>query len=166
LTYYFVAFGTRACDARYRRSEAAGKTPMAKKNGKSNGNTSHIGGFTAPSEVGEVAVELPIEWHTGPEIISRYANQAVVMSAPNECHVSFFEIRPPHVTGPPEEMQKQAAALKSIRAECVARIVMPHDLLARMAQSFKEILERKQKRESKKGEQASVDTGHDKKESA
>jgi hypothetical protein len=100
-------------------------------------------GKAEESDAGDIAVQLPIEWHSGPEIITRYANQATIQRGVNEFHISFFEVRPPILLGASEEeMQKKAEALTSIRAECVARVVIARDFLPTFIQALQTGAER------------------------
>lgn len=64
---------------------------------------------------------VPIEWHYPEGLIGRYANQMLVQFSESECHLSFFEIKPPVVLGDPQEARD---SIKSVRAECVGRIVL------------------------------------------
>ncbi len=71
----------------------------------------------------------PLEWHFGDNIIPRYATNMLVQSGDHEFYLSFFEAVPPIVMGTPEERQAQAAAVASVRAECVSRLVIARDRL-------------------------------------
>lgn len=53
-----------------------------------------------------------------------FANHALVQNEGHEVYISFFDIRPPILTGTQEEKQKQLDELDSVQATCVARIVM------------------------------------------
>jgi hypothetical protein len=68
--------------------------------------------------------ELPIEWHFPGDITSRYATNLVVQSTEHEFTISFFEIRQPILLGSPEDRKIQLEQMKSVRAECVARIIV------------------------------------------
>src|SRR5437762_12588 len=101
----------------------------------------------------EVGIQLPIEWHSGPEIVTRYVNQATVQFGPKECHVSFFEIRPPFILDDDqEERKRKAQELKSIRAECVARIVVTHDFLPTLIQALQKVWDKTQQTVSEQNE--------------
>jgi hypothetical protein len=137
--------------------------PMAKK-----GESGKRNGAAEPSnpQVGQFAFELPISWVTAPEITSKYANHVIIQTGPEETYVSFFEARPPHVTGSNEEVERKAKEIKSIEAKCVARIVMPRSLLAKMTTAFQKLLDQRQDYEAKKGEHQPADASEDRKESA
>lgn len=70
---------------------------------------------------GNEPLAIPIKWHFPKGLISRYASNMLVQFTENECNLSFFEIKPPLLLG---DLDKAKATLKSIKAECVARIVV------------------------------------------
>jgi hypothetical protein len=67
---------------------------------------------------------LPVEWHSSEDIVSRYATNMVVQHSDQEFIISFFEARPPLVLGKPEEIEAKLSQMKSVRADCVARIIV------------------------------------------
>lgn len=67
---------------------------------------------------------IPIDWHFPEGLIKRYANNMLVQRLENEFVISFFEIVPPPIFGSPEERRKQADKVKSVRANCVASVVV------------------------------------------
>jgi hypothetical protein len=86
-------------------------------------------GKPADAATSQVGLPLPIEWHFPEGLVGSYANQALVQMGLMECNIAFFEIRPPLMFGTPEQIQEQAKKITEVRAECVARIVVPHDLM-------------------------------------
>jgi len=77
------------------------------------------------SEHEELAVyQLPIEWYFPEDIISRYAMNLVVQHSEHEFIISFFEVERPLVFGPPEQVGARLKEIKSVRAKCVARIIV------------------------------------------
>jgi hypothetical protein len=74
--------------------------------------------------------KLPIEWYFPGDITSRYATNLVVQSTEHEFTISFFEIRQPILLGDPEDRKAQLEQIKSIRAECVARIIVAGERMA------------------------------------
>lgn len=71
----------------------------------------------------EQGVEIPIEWDYS-ENTSRYATNLIVQHTEHEFILSFFEIKPPILLGSPEEQAQKALEIKSIKAKCVARVVI------------------------------------------
>ncbi|MFN8376696.1 MAG: hypothetical protein U0694_27965 [Anaerolineae bacterium] len=63
--------------------------------------------------------EIPVEWVIPTGIISRYATNLVVQFTGNEFILHFFEAHPPFTLNP-EALDE----LKSIPAECVARVIV------------------------------------------
>lgn len=72
-------------------------------------------------------VLLPIEWHISEEVTTKYATNLVIQHTEHEFIISFFEIYPPVLLGPPEGQKLQAEMIDTVRAECVARIVVASD---------------------------------------
>jgi len=72
----------------------------------------------------EATFGLPIDWHIPDALIPRYATNIVVQHTEHEFVISFFEIPPPILLGSPDEQAAQARGLTSVRAECLARIVV------------------------------------------
>lgn len=87
-------------------------------------------------------VELPIEWNVPDNIVSRYATNLTIQRTENEYIISFFEIKQPIILGDPEKIVEKLKALKSVQAECVARIVVA----ANKMPSFVKALETSAKR--------------------
>ena len=72
-------------------------------------------------------VELPIEWNVPDDLVARYATNMVVQKTENEYIISFFEINQPIILAEPEKIEEYLKGLKSIRANCVARIIVAAD---------------------------------------
>lgn len=68
------------------------------------------------------AVEVPIEWYVPDSIISRYATNMVVQHTGQEFIISFFDTKPPIIIGQPTK--EILDGLKSVRAECIARVIV------------------------------------------
>jgi hypothetical protein len=68
------------------------------------------------------SLALPIEWHVGDEIKTLFATNLIVQSSEHDTKITFFDIQPPLITGTPEQIKKSVEGLKSVRANCVARI--------------------------------------------
>ncbi len=75
--------------------------------------------------------ELPIEWNFG-DLLNRYATNMLIQRGENEFYISFFEITPPLLFSPADH-----GKIKSVKANCVARIVIAKDKL----QSFIDALQ-------------------------
>lgn len=73
---------------------------------------------------GEGAYLLPIEWYFPEGLTSRYATNLVVQHTEHEFTLSFFELRQPVVLGSPEERKAKLEQIHSVRAECVARVIV------------------------------------------
>lgn len=85
--------------------------------------------------------DIPIRWHVPDNLISKYATNIIVQVSENEFVISFFELPPPLILNPAEDLPK----LDSVTAQCVARIIvannkMPEflDVLTRQVAAYKE----------------------------
>lgn len=56
--------------------------------------------------------------------MSRYATHIVVQHTEHEFIISFFEVQPPVLLGMPEEIEARLEQIESIRADCVARVIV------------------------------------------
>jgi hypothetical protein len=72
-------------------------------------------------------VEIPIEWDIPDNLVARYATNMVVQRLENEYLISFFEVKPPIILVEPDEIESKLKELKSIRANCVAQIIISED---------------------------------------
>lgn len=70
---------------------------------------------------------LPLEWNIPDDIIARYATNMIVQRTENEFLISFFETKPPLLLGNPEEISEQVKKIKSVKANCVAQIIVAAD---------------------------------------
>lgn len=67
-------------------------------------------------------LEVPIEWNVPESIVTQYATNMIVQHLEHEFIISFFDTRPPLIIGVPSK--EELASVTSIRAECIARIVV------------------------------------------
>lgn len=104
------------------------------------------------SEVVEMG--FPIEWHFQEDLVARYATNMIVQRTENEFIISFFEIKPPVFLGSPEEIAEQAKGIKSVRANCVAQIIVASGKMS----SFIEALDRNFKRSQTENDNAETES--------
>ena len=69
-------------------------------------------------------IAVPFEWNFPQSVQSRYANNILVQHSEHESIVSFFEVIPPILLGEPQQVSEQLKQIKSIRGNCVARIIV------------------------------------------
>ena len=93
-----------------------------------------------------VRVELPIDWQFPKDLSSRYATHLIVQHTEHEFVLSFFEILPPTIFGPPEAVSAKLELLSAIPAVCVGRIVVAADRMPAFVAVLQENLERYQSR--------------------
>lgn len=79
---------------------------------------------------GELHLMIDFQYPSGPAVFS---NHFMVQFDSDEVHLVFFEIQPPIFMGETEEIGAQAAAMKSIPARAVSRIVVSKSRIASMA---------------------------------
>ena len=72
-------------------------------------------------------VQVPIEWHISEDLDSKYATNLVIQHSEHEFIIDFFEMRHPLILGNPQQVREQREKLESVRAECVARIIVSPD---------------------------------------
>jgi hypothetical protein len=73
-----------------------------------------------------------------PEHMSgRYAHQMVVQTMESEVILSFFEVIPPLLLGTPE--QQKELIEHGIKAECVARIIVPKNRLPDFVKAMSDV---------------------------
>jgi len=84
---------------------------------------------------------LPINWYVPEYLKSKYATNIIVQATENEFIISFYELPPPIILNPVEDLKN----LDSVTAECVARIIvagnkMPEflDVLTRQVKAYQE----------------------------
>ncbi len=92
----------------------------------------------APGEV-----KLPLSFVIPEGIVSRYATNFVVQCTGHEFGISFFEAESPFLLGDdPEENRAILEAAETVRAQCVARIVVSPEGMRQFAGVVKSSLAR------------------------
>jgi hypothetical protein len=83
-------------------------------------------------------IEVPIEWYVPESLVSRYATNMIVQHSEHEFILSFFDTPPPLILGESklEDLQK----IKSIRAICVAQIIVAKDRMQGFVNAMQENL--------------------------
>jgi hypothetical protein len=69
-------------------------------------------------------VLVPIEWYVPDDLVARYATNMIVQKSKDEYFISFFEVKPPLILGEPKEIIGQVKQLSSVRATCVAQVIV------------------------------------------
>jgi hypothetical protein len=85
---------------------------------------------TGPAGSGSVARAFPIEWYVPDELATLYANNIVVQRTDHEFFLYFFDAQPPLLIGPPEAIRTAAEQIESVKARCVARIVVARERMS------------------------------------
>lgn len=94
----------------------------------------------------EQRIAVPIEWCYPDNIVSRYATNMIVQHTEYEFILSFFEVQPPILLGSPEEKQEKALHIESIKAECVARIIVSAERMPNFVRVLQDNLSRSQEK--------------------
>ena len=87
------------------------------------------------SEGTGVAISLPIESHDDHALVV-FADNMLVQIDEHECHLSFYEIKPPLVIKTSDEKKSRLPRLKSIPARCVVRVVISRKRLKTFAEAL------------------------------
>ena len=67
---------------------------------------------------------VPIVWEVPPGFPSQYATHLVVQHTEEDFTITFWDLRPPILMGTPDEKRQQVEALKAVRPDALARIVV------------------------------------------
>ena len=86
--------------------------------------------------------ELPIEWYIPDDMASQYATNMLVQMTSHEFIISFFQLYPPPVLGSPEEQKAKLAAMASVRATCVSRVIVAAERMPEFVRVLQETLAR------------------------
>jgi hypothetical protein len=86
-------------------------------------------------------VSLPLEHHVPDTVVTRLANHVTLQLDQDGCYLSFYEAVPPLLVGNREDVRNQLAGVKSVRAECVARVFLPKTRMADFLNVLKNTLE-------------------------
>ncbi len=86
-------------------------------------------------------LNFPIEWHVSDTLPSHYAANVFVQPGQYEVILTFFEMRPPLLTGTPEQNKATLEKLGAVRAECVSRIIIDPDLIPKLIEALQKGLE-------------------------
>ena len=97
-----------------------------------------------------IQLQLPIEWDIPEEIKTRYSTHIVVQREGHEFIISFFETYLPIILGSPEELKQQIEKLESVRAKCVARVIIGAHRLPGFIKALQENFEAYSEQQTKK----------------
>lgn len=81
-------------------------------------------------------IQIPIDWNVPDDLIARYATNMVVQKLENEFIISFFDIKQPIIIGEPAIIEEKLKELKSIRANCVAQIIVSADKMPKFVDAL------------------------------
>jgi len=70
------------------------------------------------------------------DVDGKYATHLVVQHSDCEFTISFFEVRPPVILGPEQEVKAQLENTESVSAKCVARIVVAQERMPSFIQAL------------------------------
>jgi hypothetical protein len=79
--------------------------------------------------------QIPMVWNFPVDLVSGYATNMLVQTGESELYVSFFEAPPPVLFGP-----EDAKKLESFTAECIARLVISPDRMAKFIEVLQQQL--------------------------
>jgi hypothetical protein len=85
-------------------------------------------------------IEVPIEWYVPESLVSRYATNMIVQHSEHEFILSFFDTPPPLILW--EAKVEDLEGIKSIRATCVAQIIVAKGRMQRFLDAMQDNLKR------------------------
>jgi hypothetical protein len=85
--------------------------------------------ITAPSgegmdEARKDGKALRVVFDAVQEVAPQYASNLVVQHDQHDFTITFLDVRSPLLVGPPEEKERQLRETESVRARCLARIIV------------------------------------------
>jgi hypothetical protein len=69
-------------------------------------------------------IGIPVEWYVPDDLPTRYATNMTLQRTEHEFVLSFYEQKIPLLFGAPEDIQKRASEITSVRATCVSRLII------------------------------------------
>src|SRR5260221_11872877 len=84
---------------------------------------------TEQEEQSSPIINIPIEWPIPYSLQSQYVSAVFVQAGPYEIAISFFEARPPILTGVHEENRAKLKKLWPMKANCVGRVIVNPDVV-------------------------------------
>jgi len=98
-----------------------------------------------------LVIDVPVEWVVPDTVLtSRTTNITIQPSGPSGFIVSFFDQRPPIITGSREEQIEQFKKIEAVPAICTARLFMDYNKLVEYRDVFQATIEEYQQRHRKK----------------
>jgi hypothetical protein len=91
-------------------------------------------------------MSVGVEWEVGDFTPTYYATNIVTQFTDHEFLLSFFELFPPLLVGTPEEIAAQAEQVETVKAQCLARVVIAADRMAGFVDALQGIVEQYQAR--------------------
>jgi len=95
---------------------------------------------------------VPVEMQFPDGLSTKYATNMVVQHTEHEFMIFFFEVHSPFLIGTPEEQKKVLQETKTVKSECVARIVVAAKRMPDFVEAFQTNLKqfnKKYKKEQK-----------------
>jgi len=83
-----------------------------------------------------VEVQVPVEWYVPDDIKTYHVTDMIVQYTGNAFVTSFYEVRPPLLSGSPSEVKKQTETITSIRKQCVTRVAIGVDRMDDFIKAF------------------------------
>jgi hypothetical protein len=96
-------------------------------------------------------IKLPLRYVDAEGLQTRYTNTMIVQHTPDEFVLQFFEVIPPILFGPPEEVERLRASLEYVEAKCVARLIISPERIPSIIQALQSNYERFLNKDDKGG---------------
>ena len=87
----------------------------------------------------EEVIQIRIDYDTSAsETPARYTTELIIHHTEREFTLAFFEIPIPLLLGTSEEKVQRLQEIPSLRAQCVARLIVPPDKMAEFVRVFQD----------------------------
>jgi hypothetical protein len=87
-------------------------------------------------------VAVPLDWYIPDSIKNVYSDQLMVQARARDFILSFFDTQIPPFSGTIEQNQAFIESVKSVRAECVGRIIVAPDMIPDIIQALQTAYDR------------------------
>ncbi len=84
------------------------------------------------------SINIPVDWNIEDSVIPRFSTDMFISHTENIFALMFFDIPQPLLLGSEEEIFSQLKSLKSIKADCVAKIYVAPATIPRLISALQE----------------------------
>jgi hypothetical protein len=112
----------------------------------------------AENEKGTFVKQIPLQREYPTDLQSNFVSNLVIQHQPHAFILSFFEVWPPPIVGETdEEKREQVEQIESVKATCVARLVVTPDKMKDFLDTMQENYEQYEEMMGEMAEQSDSD---------